>query len=133
MKLKSFKEELLQDPEFRKEYYDSNDLAFKISLMVKKERIKQGLTQEKLAKLAGTKQSSIARLENGKDTSPGFDFLKRIADALNVDLIPPQFVSRSISRNETYEIDLDESKKERKWTAKKELAFIFNSQFTANN
>jgi len=134
MKLELFKKELLKNPGFRKEYYNSDDIAFKISLMIKKERIKQGLTQEKLAKLTGTKQSSIARLESGNNVSPSFNFLKRIADALNVDLISPQFVSKSVSRDEVYKIDLSGYNKEKKCIiSNNDFVFAFNSQFTANN
>lgn len=44
-------------------------------------RILRGLTQEQLAELVGTKQSSIARLEQGK-TPPSLSFLRKVADAL---------------------------------------------------
>jgi transcriptional regulator with XRE-family HTH domain len=44
-------------------------------------RILRGLTQEQLAELVGTKQSSIARLERGR-TSPNLSFLRKVAAAL---------------------------------------------------
>ena len=45
-------------------------------------RILRGLTQTQLAELVGTRQPSIARLENGS-SNPSLSFLNRIASALN--------------------------------------------------
>ena len=45
-------------------------------------RLSMGLTQTELAALAGTSQSSIARLENGS-SPPSISFLRRVAKALN--------------------------------------------------
>ncbi len=45
-------------------------------------RIQRGLTQAQLAEMVGTRQPSIARLENG-NSKPSLSFLKRIADALD--------------------------------------------------
>jgi transcriptional regulator with XRE-family HTH domain len=45
-------------------------------------RILRGLTQEQLAELVGTKQSSIARLEQGK-APPSLSFLRKVANALD--------------------------------------------------
>ena len=81
--------ELLEDPNFRKEFY-KKDLAFEISEMIIDLRIKLGLTQSKLAKKIGTQQSSIARLERG-NFLPSLSFLMKIAKALNIDLISPKF------------------------------------------
>ena len=44
-------------------------------------RIAKGLSQAQLAKLVGTKQPGIARLESGK-TEPKLSFLRRVAEAL---------------------------------------------------
>lgn len=89
MKFKDFKEKLLKKARFRKEYY-SQDLAFEVSNMIAKARILKGLTQERLAKLMSTKQSSIARAENGSYL-PSLGFLKKMAGALDTYLIPPKF------------------------------------------
>jgi transcriptional regulator with XRE-family HTH domain len=48
-------------------------------------RIERGLTQEQLAALVGTRQPSIARLENG-NSLPSLSFLRRIAAALKATL-----------------------------------------------
>lgn len=45
-------------------------------------RILRGLTQAQLAEMVGTRQPSIARLENGS-SSPSLSFLKKIASALH--------------------------------------------------
>jgi DNA-binding XRE family transcriptional regulator len=45
-------------------------------------RIQRGLTQAQLAKMVGTRQPSIARLENGSSV-PSLSFLERIAAALD--------------------------------------------------
>ncbi len=45
-------------------------------------RILRGLTQTQLAELVGTRQPSIARLENGSNV-PSISFLNRVAEALN--------------------------------------------------
>jgi transcriptional regulator with XRE-family HTH domain len=44
-------------------------------------RMKRGLTQKQLAKLVGTRQSSISRLESGK-AQPSLSFLRRVIEAL---------------------------------------------------
>jgi transcriptional regulator with XRE-family HTH domain len=68
--------ERMQDPEFR-----SAAEALEPAYQVARLRIMRGLTQEQLAELAGTKQSSIARLESG-NTQPRLSFLRRIVEAL---------------------------------------------------
>ena len=45
-------------------------------------RMLRGLTQTQLAEMVGTRQPSIARLENGSST-PSLSFLSKIASALN--------------------------------------------------
>jgi len=45
-------------------------------------RLSKGLTQAELAALAGTSQSSIARLENGS-SPPSLSYLRRVAKALD--------------------------------------------------
>ena len=45
-------------------------------------RISRGLTQTQLAKMVGTRQPSIARLENGSSV-PSISFLQKVAAALD--------------------------------------------------
>jgi ribosome-binding protein aMBF1 (putative translation factor) len=51
------------DPEFA-ESYDSGYEEFKIGLMIKELRLREGLTQEELARRLNTKKSVISRMEN---------------------------------------------------------------------
>jgi len=51
------------DPDFASGY-DSGYEEFKIGLMIKELRLKEGMTQEELAKRMNTKKSVISRMEN---------------------------------------------------------------------
>jgi transcriptional regulator with XRE-family HTH domain len=83
---KKVKDELLSDPEVRKEY-DALQPAYQLARL----RILRGLTQAELAQLVGTKQPSIARLESGAN-EPSIAFLRKVAEALGyrltVNLVP---------------------------------------------
>lgn len=85
MNLKEFKKELLNNPEFKKEY-EKYDLAFEVGQMLAEARIIKGITQENLAKMINTKQSGVARAERGT-TLPSLSFLEKIAKALKTNLI----------------------------------------------
>jgi len=69
-------EELLQDQDFRQAYHELEP-AYQITRL----RIMRGLTQRQLAELVGTTQSSIARLESGREL-PRLSFLQRVVEAL---------------------------------------------------
>jgi transcriptional regulator with XRE-family HTH domain len=56
-----------------------------LSVQVAAERARRGLTQAELAKLCGTTQSAVARLERGS-RPPRLDTLLRIANALDCEL-----------------------------------------------
>ncbi len=58
-----------------------NSIAAQIIML----RALRGLTQDTLAALARTQQSSISRLESG-DGKPSIAFLERVAEALDADL-----------------------------------------------
>jgi len=51
------------DPVFAEDY-DSGYEEFKIGFMIKELRLKEGMTQEELAKKMNTKKSVISRMEN---------------------------------------------------------------------
>ena len=89
MDIKEARRKLLKDPEFRKEY-EKLDLALEISKMIIEARNIKNLTQEELANLVNTHQSSIARLESGNNL-PSLSFLQKIGKALNTYLLPPRF------------------------------------------
>jgi transcriptional regulator with XRE-family HTH domain len=68
--------ERMVDSEFRAEW-EASEPAYQVTRL----RIMRGLTQEQLAELVGTKQSSISRLESGQ-TEPRLSFLRRVVEAL---------------------------------------------------
>lgn len=75
--IKDMFSDLENDPEFL-EAKEKLNPGFQITCL----RLKKDLTQTQLAKLAGTSQSSIARLENGS-SPPSLSFLRRVAKALD--------------------------------------------------
>lgn len=74
---KDWQVEQLKDPEFVAAAGEQEP-GYQIARL----RIQRGLTQAQLAEKIGTRQPSIARLENG-NSIPSLAFLKRIADALD--------------------------------------------------
>lgn len=89
MKLKDFQRKLLKDQKYNDEYY-KYDLAFEVGQMLIEARIIKGITQEKLAAMIETKQTSIARAENGKHL-PSLSFLQKLAVAFGTYLTCPRF------------------------------------------
>ena len=85
---KDWQAEQLKDPEFV-EAANELEPGYQIARL----RIQHGLTQAQLAEMVGTRQPSIARLENG-NSIPSLSFLKRIADALDA-RIELRFVSQN--------------------------------------
>jgi DNA-binding XRE family transcriptional regulator len=75
------KDKLQKDQEFAKEY-ERLELPSMLARQVIKLRVKQGITQAQLAKLVGTQQSSISRLES-MTALPSLSFLQKIAEVLN--------------------------------------------------
>ena len=73
--------ERLTDPEFQVAA-ERLEPAYQVTRL----RIARGLTQKELAKKVGTRQSSIARLESGRQ-EPSVSFLKRVVEALRARLI----------------------------------------------
>lgn len=80
-----FKRELLKDRDVNKEYSKLKPKYRLISQLIAA-RAKQNITQKQLAKKIGTKQSAIARLENGNG-NPTLSFLEKISFALNTKLL----------------------------------------------
>ncbi|TAN33772.1 XRE family transcriptional regulator [Patescibacteria group bacterium] len=86
--MKSFtalKKQLLKNKKVKKAY-DELGPEFALASTLIEKRIIRGLTQEALAKKAGTKQSAIARLESGT-YNPSFAFLKKVSKALDAQLM----------------------------------------------
>ncbi|MGB9860591.1 MAG: helix-turn-helix transcriptional regulator, partial [Moorellaceae bacterium] len=84
MKWEEFKEQLMKNPAFRKEYEDLEP-EYQLVRSIIQQRIAKGMTQAELAKRVGTRQSAIARLESGR-YNPSLRFLKKVAKALDAKL-----------------------------------------------
>ncbi|MBB6482687.1 helix-turn-helix domain-containing protein [Spirochaeta isovalerica] len=71
----------LENPEFRAEYEALED-EFTLAKEVMELRKSNNLTQKDLAKLAGTSQPAIARLESGNYKNLSLSFIRKVAEAL---------------------------------------------------
>lgn len=77
--------EIKKDASLKKEIKKA-EVAIDISMQLYSLRRKKGLTQKKLAELAGIKQSNIARLENAGYEGYSLNTLRKIAKALKTEL-----------------------------------------------
>ena len=80
----SVKIQLLKNKEIKQKYDELGPEFLFIQSLIEK-RLQKGMTQTDLAKKIGTKQSAISRLESGT-YNPTLDFLKKVADALDMNL-----------------------------------------------
>lgn len=84
--VRPFINKLLQDREIRV-LFEEERIKTKIAEAVRITRIRAGLTQAELAKLAQTTQAVISRLESGMDSRiPSLSLLARIAGACKAKL-----------------------------------------------
>jgi ribosome-binding protein aMBF1 (putative translation factor) len=74
----------MKNPKFVREYKKLGPRYKAISALIGA-RLKKKLSQTRLAQMAGTQQSAIARLESG-NTNPTVDFLARLAGAMGSEL-----------------------------------------------
>jgi len=79
MTLDELKSELIQDPNFKREY-DALEEEFKLIEALVEMRQKAGLTQEEIAQKMSTQKSNISRLESGSG-NPGWKTLQKYAHA----------------------------------------------------
>ena len=82
--LQDLTKELMQDPEFRKEY-NALQPEMDITRAILNARIRAGLTQKQLSEKTGISQADISRLENGT-RNPSLALLKRMAEAMDTTL-----------------------------------------------
>lgn len=83
---KTLEKILREDPSFKEELEEAGqawDIAFQICDL----RKKIGLTQTQLAKLVGTRQSNIARIESADYTGYSLKTLEKVTQALKGRLI----------------------------------------------
>jgi len=104
MNYKELKKQLLKSPVVKKEY-ERADLAFEIARMLIRLRVFKGITQEKLAKMLGTKQPSIARAESGNHL-PSISFLDNVAKVTGTCLLPPKFACLEGTEDEDISLNL---------------------------
>jgi len=84
VKHKDFKKRLLKDSVSKAEY-DALEPEYQLMLAAIDARESKNLTQSELAKLVGTSQANISKLENC-ELNPSIAFLKRFAEACDVKL-----------------------------------------------
>ncbi len=77
LQFEDWETEKLKDPEFQA-VAEALEPGYQIARL----RILKGLTQAQLAEMVGTRQPSVARLENGT-SGPSLSFLDKVAIALN--------------------------------------------------
>jgi predicted transcriptional regulator len=82
-KFEDLLESEMKNEHFRKEYKQLEE-KFSLAEEVIKLRQEQNLSQKDLAKIAGTSQPAIARLESGKYQNVSMSFLRKIGKALKV-------------------------------------------------
>lgn len=78
------KQELLQNPEVKKEY-DSLEFEYSLIRAMYETRKEQHLTQKDLSERTGITQADISRIENGT-RNPSLAMLKRLAAGLGMQL-----------------------------------------------
>lgn len=65
--------------------YRAKKASQNLALTIQRVRRQRGLTQETLAKRIGSTQPSLSRLENGKVLDVGFDLIRRIGEAMEME------------------------------------------------
>jgi transcriptional regulator with XRE-family HTH domain len=88
-----WREQQMEDPEFVAAL-EKLEPGYQVARL----RIRLGLTQAQLAEMVGTKQPSIARLENGEG-SPSLSFLEKVAEALGAEIkvhLVPKHPARTV-------------------------------------
>jgi len=82
-KVRTFQSRLrdeLKDPEFKAHYQEERQ-ALKLAMKIAELREKKGLSQQQLAKLMGTSQQAISRIESGEYEGFTLKTLEKIAEA----------------------------------------------------
>ncbi|MHB8828977.1 MAG: helix-turn-helix transcriptional regulator [Syntrophales bacterium] len=82
-KVRTFQSRLqedIKDSEFKK-YYQEERQALKLAISIAELRNQKGLSQQELAKLMGTSQQAISRIESGEYEGFTLKTLEKIAEA----------------------------------------------------
>ncbi|WP_022768935.1 helix-turn-helix domain-containing protein [Butyrivibrio sp. NC2007] len=95
--LQELTNELMQDPDFKKEY-EALQPEMNITRAILDARIRAGMTQMELAEKSGISQADICRLEKGT-RNPSIALLKRLAEAmdstLRIEFVPKKYKQRN--------------------------------------
>jgi len=86
--IRTFKSRLredLKDPAFKAHFLEERN-ALQLAMKIAKLREQKGLTQGKMAKLMGTSQQAISRIESGEYEGFTLKTLERIAEATGTQL-----------------------------------------------
>lgn len=83
-KFENVLQDALKDPAFKQEW-KASATQYKLIKTIISKRLKLNITQEQLARKAGLKQPSLARIESGS-VMPSIKTLHRIASALGTKL-----------------------------------------------
>jgi DNA-binding XRE family transcriptional regulator len=93
-KIRTFQERLsedLKDPGFRR-HFEEERRALDLALKIAKLRQKKGLSQREFARLMGTSQQAISRIESGEYDGFTLKTLQKIAEAtgthLKIEFVP---------------------------------------------
>ena len=94
LKTRTFRDRLredLKDHEF-KAHFEEERQALEVALKVASLREEKGLTQQRLAKLMGTSQQAVSRIESGEYEGFTLKTLEKIAEAtgtrLKIEFVP---------------------------------------------
>ena len=82
-KIRTFRSRLredLKDPEFKAHYQEERQVL-KLAMKIAKLREKKGLSQQQMAKLMGTSQQAVSRIESGEYEGFTLKTLEKIAEA----------------------------------------------------
>jgi len=82
-KMRTFRNRLredLKDPEFKAHYQEERQ-ALKLAMKIATLREKKGLSQQQMAKLMGTSQQAVSRIESGEYEGFTLKTLEKIAEA----------------------------------------------------
>jgi len=82
-KVRTFRSRLredLKDPEFKAHYQEERQ-ALMLAMKIAKLREKKGLSQQQMAKLMGTSQQAVSRIESGAYEGFTLKTLEKIAEA----------------------------------------------------
>lgn len=93
-KVRTFQNRLqedIKDPEF-KAHYEEEKQALMLAIKIAELRAKKGLSQQQLAKLMGTSQQAISRIESGEYEGFTLKTLEKIAESTGM-RVKIEFVS----------------------------------------